>query len=76
MVERPDLLRDPVGPELPIPPRQQVTWDVFDTAGVFVGSVAVPANVTPLAVTENGFVGVFRGDLDVEYVVRYVFALR
>ena len=78
LVERPDLRDDPVLAELPsvlIRP-QPATYDLFDPAGRFLGSIKFAANVRPFALNENSIVGVARDELDVEYVVRYAIPRR
>lgn len=56
--------------------RQPSTWDLFGPSGEFAGMVQLPDNVIPHVLTENGFVGVMRDDLDVEYIVRFAFTGR
>ena len=52
-------------------PEEETRWDLFDAAGVFVGSVRLPARFRAEVVTGSEVVGVWADDLDVEYVVRY-----
>jgi hypothetical protein len=75
LVERPDLRPNPLLPELPLALNkpQPAVYDLFDSAGRFIGSVRLGANFRPRAVTENAILGVERDELDVEHVVRYTF---
>jgi hypothetical protein len=75
LVERPDLLPNPLLPELPtaLNKPQPAFYDLFDPTGRFIGSVRFGANFRPRAVTENAILGVERDELDVEHVVRYTF---
>lgn len=43
-------------------------WDVFDPAGAWLGGVALPANLTVFEVGDGYVAGVWRNDLDVEFV--------
>ncbi|MEX0890747.1 MAG: hypothetical protein WEB88_01165 [Gemmatimonadota bacterium] len=43
-------------------------FDLFDPAGEYQGTVALPAAFTPMAVAGTAIYGVMRDDLDVEYV--------
>ncbi len=46
------------------------TWDVFDGEGRLLGQIELPAKFTPLLVRGDDMWGVWRDDLDVQYVVR------
>jgi hypothetical protein len=43
-------------------------WDVFGTEGRYLGAIRLPDRFQPLRVIENGIWGVWRDDLDVQYV--------
>jgi hypothetical protein len=45
-------------------------WDVFDGAGRYLGVVTLPARFAPRMILGNKIYGVWRDDLDVQYVVR------
>jgi hypothetical protein len=45
-------------------------WDVFDGAGRYLGVVTLPARFAPRLIIGNKIYGVWRDDLDVQYVVR------
>lgn len=47
------------------------TWDVFDLAGGWVASVALPAGVEIHDIGEDYVLGVWKDELDVEYVRMY-----
>jgi hypothetical protein len=47
------------------------TWDIFDPEGRLLGQLRLPSEFTPHAVDGHIAVGVERGELGVEYVVRY-----
>jgi len=46
------------------------TWDVFDAEGRLMGEVELPAKFTPLHIRSDEMWGVWRDDLDVQYVVK------
>lgn len=46
-------------------------WDVFEADGRYGGVVELPARFTPLALEEDRIYGVFRDDIDVQYVRVY-----
>jgi hypothetical protein len=46
-------------------------WSVFDAAGVWLGTVEVPVRFRPLQIGRDEMLGVWRDDLDVEYVRAY-----
>ena len=45
-------------------------WDVFDADGRFLGEVAMPAGFTPTKFVGEKIYGVWKDELDVEYVMR------
>ncbi len=45
------------------------SWDVFDTDGRFLGEIEMPARFQPLRFTTDRIYGVWRDDLDVQYVM-------
>jgi hypothetical protein len=45
-------------------------WDVFDGAGRYLGVVTLPARFAPRLIVGNKIYGVWRDELDVQYVVR------
>ena len=45
-------------------------WDVFDAEGRFLGAVTMPPRFAPRIIVDNEIYGVWRDDLDVQYVVR------
>jgi hypothetical protein len=45
-------------------------WDVFDAQGRFLGVVNTPAGFTPRVFGGDKIYGVWRDELDVQYVVR------
>lgn len=45
-------------------------WDVFDAEGRFLGIVTMPPRFSPRLFLDNKIYGVWRDDLDVQYVVR------
>ena len=45
-------------------------WDVFDADGRFLGEVAMPAGFTPTKFVGEDIYGVWKDELDVEYVMR------
>lgn len=45
------------------------TWDVFDAEGRFLGSLDMPARFQPLRFTDEMVYGVWKDDLDVQYLV-------
>jgi hypothetical protein len=47
-------------------------WDVYDDEYAFLGQVQVPARFYPMAVLREALVGVWRDELGVEYVRRYL----
>jgi hypothetical protein len=47
------------------------TWDLFDPDGHLLGQIRIPSEFTPHAVEGHIAVEVERGEMDVEYVVRY-----
>ncbi len=73
LVERPDLVDNPVALEWTQLGRQRTHWDYFNPEGRFEGMVSFEANFTPRTLTDAAVYGVLRDDLDVEYVVRYAF---
>jgi len=44
------------------------SWRVFSSAGVFLGSVGFPERFTPMFISSTRVGGVWRDDMDVEYV--------
>ena len=55
------------GDDSPRPKR----WDLFDAEGTYLASVELDPRFNPLAVRGTEVTGVYRDDLDVEYVVTY-----
>jgi hypothetical protein len=47
------------------------SWDVFDREGRFLGVVEMPARFQPRIFVEDRIYGVWRDDLDVQYVLRF-----
>jgi hypothetical protein len=45
-------------------------WDVFDPEGRYLGVVTMPPRFTPRLIREDAIYGVWRDDLDVQYVMR------
>jgi hypothetical protein len=45
-------------------------WDVFDPEGRYLGVVTMPPRFTPRIILEDRIYGVWRDDLDVQYVMR------
>ena len=45
------------------------TWDVFDSEGRFLGQVETPERFQPFEIRDGRMIGVWRDDLDVQYVV-------
>ncbi len=45
-------------------------WDVFDRAGRYLGVVNMPPRFQPRLFHEDEIYGVWRDDIDVQYVVR------
>lgn len=45
-------------------------WDVFDRSGRFLGVVTMPDRFAPRVVVDDRIYGVWRDDLDVQYVMR------
>ena len=45
-------------------------WDVFDPTGRFLGVVTMPPRFTPRIILGGKIYGIWRDDLDVQYVVR------
>ena len=73
----------PRSPRMPVtgaiigPPREQIPWreppvcDVFEPDGRYVGRVRLPYGFEPMVFQGDEMWGIFRDDLDVEYVHRY-----
>ena len=45
-------------------------WEVFDAEGHYLGVVELPARFTPAKITEDAVYGIWRDELDVQYVKR------
>jgi hypothetical protein len=45
-------------------------WDVFDSEGRYLGVVTLPDRFEPVEFAEEDVYGVWRDELDVEYVMR------
>jgi hypothetical protein len=45
-------------------------WDVFDAEGRYLGVVALPERFEPMQFVEDAIYGVWKDEMDVEYVVR------
>ncbi len=73
LVERPDLVDDPIALEWTQLGRQRAHWDYFNLDGQFEGTVQFEANFTLHTLTDAAVYGVLRDELDVEYVIRYIF---
>lgn len=73
LVERTDLVENPVALEWTQLGRQRTHWDYFNPEGRFEGMVSFEANFTPRTLTDAAVYGVLRDELDVEFVVRYTF---
>ena len=52
-------------------PADPEPWDVFDPEGVWLGAVALPARFTMREIGDDYVAGVWRDELDVEYVRVY-----
>ena len=48
--------------------REPPTWDVFDSAGAWLGVVSTPGGMTVNAIRDGLVAGVYRDELGVEYV--------
>jgi hypothetical protein len=59
-LERYNVLEDTGAPE----------WDVFDAEGRFLGVVSMPRRFAPRVFRDNKIYGVWRDELDVQYVMR------
>ena len=46
-------------------------WDLFDADGIYLGTADVDARFTPMAVRGAEVTGVYKDEMDVEYVVTY-----
>ncbi len=46
-------------------------WSVFDSAGVSLGTIAIPTNLEVFEIGEDYLLGVWTDDLDIEYVRMY-----
>lgn len=71
LVERPDLVDDPVALEWTALGPQPSHWDLYDEEGAFVGTVTFPERFSPRELSPGWVLGVHRDDLGVEYVVRF-----
>ena len=71
-VERIDLVPDPIDLvwQRPAPPPRETKWDLFDPDGRFLGTVTLPPKFTPRVVSERWTLGIFRDELDVQYIAR------
>jgi hypothetical protein len=67
LVERLDLDPDPVASG------DATTWDLFGPDGLLAGRLALGGDQRILALTDDGFLGVDRDELDVEAFVKYRF---
>jgi hypothetical protein len=45
-------------------------WDIFDSEGRFLGTLELPERFQPVRVIDNHIYGIWRDDLDVQYVKR------
>ncbi len=67
-VERPSqvggLFHGSLNPVAPDP----TLWDVFDAAGVWLGSVELPAHFFPMEFAADYVTGVWKDEVDVEFV--------
>jgi hypothetical protein len=50
---------------------RETRWDLFDADGVYLASAALDARFAPMAVRGPEITGVYKDDLDVEYVVTF-----
>jgi hypothetical protein len=46
-------------------------WDVFDAEGRFLGVITMPPRFAPRTIVDNEVYGIWRDDLDVQYVMRF-----
>lgn len=60
-----------IPPDHQAPDPQPTRWSVFDTQGVFLGEVQVPAGFIISTITSDQVLGVWQDDLDVEHVRVY-----
>jgi hypothetical protein len=58
-------------PEEQIPWREPTVYDVFEPDGRYVGRLRLPYAFIPIVFQGDDVWGIFRDDLDVEYVHRY-----
>jgi hypothetical protein len=71
MVERPDLVEDPVAVEWPDLGPQASHWDLFEADGTFKGTMTFPPGARPNVLSDGTVLCVVQDELGVEYVVRY-----
>ena len=45
-------------------------WDVFDDRGRFLGTLTMPTKYQPLSFVGEDIYGIWRDDLDVQYVMK------
>ena len=45
------------------------TWDVLDSDGRFLGQIEMPERFQPLEIQDGRVIGIWRDDLDVQYVL-------
>ena len=55
--------------------REPPSWDIFDSAGAWLGVVATPGGMTVTAVREGLVAGIYRDELGVEYVTVHRLAM-
>lgn len=55
--------------------REPPSWDVFDSAGTWLGVVATPGGMTVTAIRDGLVAGVYRDELGIEYVSVYRLAM-
>ena len=53
------------------PPDVAVTWDVYGADGAWLGGVAMPARFWPFEIGQDWVLGLWRDEMDVEYVQLY-----
>lgn len=58
------------GSQADIGPRRSPDWSVFDPEGRYLGVVRMPDRFKPMVSRSDNIYGVWRDDLDVQYVLR------
>lgn len=57
--------------EFPVPGTTSAVWSVFDSTGVLLGEVEAPLRFEPYHIGDDFLLGMWRDELDVEYVRLY-----